>query len=161
MGTSSGTRRSFFRWNSLVSNISWDCPFTANGHTWIDGYWARRVHQLVKNSLTQLRTVLTVSTGSTYSYREAKSMTIKYQASRMYPYFLQQSIFKLNMYKNMYMEVKFWAKNLLLLMWCCDVLSMFVLSKRQFWILWTFWTLLTHISARTFLLIFVIWSKKV
>ena len=44
---------------------------------------------------------------------------------------------------------------------CCDVLSMFVLSKWQFWNMFGAPDTLTLLNAHTFLLIFVLWSKKV
>ncbi len=44
---------------------------------------------------------------------------------------------------------------------CCDVLSMFVLSKWQFWNLFGAPDALTGLGARTFLLIFVLWSKNI
>ena len=44
---------------------------------------------------------------------------------------------------------------------CCDVLSMFVLSKWQFCNLLGAPDRLTSLGARTFQLIFVLWSKKV
>ena len=48
-----------------------------------------------------------------------------------------------------------------LLFGCCDVLPMFVLSKWQFWNLFGTPAALMRLGALTFLLIFVLWSKKV
>ena len=46
-------------------------------------------------------------------------------------------------------------------LWCIDDLSMFVLSKWQFWTLFVAPDAMTRLGARTFLIILAEWSKKV